>query len=405
MRGRTGPSSPVAVVLVDSAVTHLRYLRAVLHAMPGCEVVGEARSGVEAVALVERLAPTVVVVDLDLRDGLGTVEAIMARCPTPVVGYTSAGGAGEEALAAGAVAVLPGPWRTARGGPATVGLAEFATSLRDRVGLASRVKVITHPRARLRAGAGSAQRSAAAPAMGTAGVVAVPAGGTAAAVVYGDVVSGPDIVAYGDRTPGVADGCPEPLVPIRLVVLGASTGGPSALARVIGELPADLAVPVLVVQHMASGFLAGFAAWLDQAGPLQVRVGRAEDRLVPGLVTIAPEGCNTLVDANLLLHCQPPGPRQLHVPGIDPTLESVAEALGPAAVGVLLTGMGRDGAVGLGRMRGRGAITLAQDEATSTVFGMPAAAAALGAVDRMLGLHDLAGMLVDLVGRLGPGER
>lgn len=386
MRGRAGTSSPVAVVLVDSALTHLRYLRAVLHAPPGCEVVGEARSGVEAVALVERARPSVVVVDVDRRDGLGTVEAIMARCPTPVVGYTSVAGVGEEVLAAGAVAVIPGPWRTANGGPAPVGLAEFAASLRDRVALASRVRVITHPRARLRAA-------------GPGHAAAVAAARVAAAVGYQEVVSGPDIVSYGEATPVLGDGSPEPLVPVRLVVLGASTGGPSALAQVIGELPADLATPVLVVQHMAPGFLSGFAAWLDRAGPLQVRVGRDEDQLVPGLVTIAPEGCNTLVDAKLRLHCRPPGPRQLHVPGIDPTLESVAETLGPAAVGVLLTGMGRDGAAGLARMRGRGAITLAQDEATSTVFGMPAAAAALGAVDRVLALPEVARMIVDLAGR------
>ncbi|MCU1594251.1 MAG: response regulator receiver modulated CheB methylesterase, partial [Frankiales bacterium] len=123
-------------------------------------------------------------------------------------------------------------------------------------------------------------------------------------------------------------------------------------------------------------------------------------RLLPGTVTIAPSGANLLVqDDRLRVTCTPPDPGQFHVPGIDQCFASIASSLGPDAVGVLLTGMGRDGAAGLKAMRDRGAPTLGQDEATSTVYGMPQAAFALDAVDRQLPIDEIAGAVLALVGR------
>jgi two-component system chemotaxis response regulator CheB len=185
-----------------------------------------------------------------------------------------------------------------------------------------------------------------------------------------------------------------------LIAVGASTGGPQALLALLRELPVDLEQAVLVVQHMAEGFLPGLAAWLDGMVALPVAVGASGERLVPGTVTIAPSGSNLLVqDDRLRVVCTAPDPGQFHVPGIDACFRSVAEALGPRAIGVLLTGMGRDGAAGLLAMRGRGALTLSQDEATSTVYGMPAAAVALDAVDRSLPLQEIAPALLSAAGR------
>jgi two-component system chemotaxis response regulator CheB len=187
---------------------------------------------------------------------------------------------------------------------------------------------------------------------------------------------------------------------VKLLVIGASTGGPHALLSVLSALPADLPQAVLVVQHMAEGFIGGLASWLDQLVPLSVRVGESGRRLEPGTVTIAPSGGNLLIqDHRLRVLVTPPEPGQFHVPGIDQCFTSVSEALGPDAVGVLLTGMGRDGAQGLKAMRARGATTLGQDEATSTVYGMPQAAFALDAVERQLALDDIAPALLGLVGR------
>jgi two-component system chemotaxis response regulator CheB len=134
---------------------------------------------------------------------------------------------------------------------------------------------------------------------------------------------------------------------------------------------------------------------------MPVTVGEGGRRLQPGTVTIAPSGGNLLVqDDRLRVLSVPPEPGQFHVPGIDATFSSIAAALGPAACGVLLTGMGRDGAAGLKLMRERGAVTLGQDEATCAVYGMPAAAHAIGAVEHQLPIDELAGAVLTVLGRV-----
>jgi two-component system chemotaxis response regulator CheB len=188
---------------------------------------------------------------------------------------------------------------------------------------------------------------------------------------------------------------------VQLVALGASTGGPQALLTLLRQLPADLEAAVLVVQHMAEGFIRGSPAGWTAWSRCRSGVGVEGLRLAPGTVTIAPSGGNLLLqDDRLRVVCVPPHPGQHHVPGIDACFGSIAEALGPAAIGVLLTGMGRDGAAGLLAMRTRGALTLCQDEATSTVYGMPAAAAALDAVDRQLPLPEIAPAVLSALGRV-----
>jgi two-component system chemotaxis response regulator CheB len=355
---------PMTVVVVDDSAVQRRFLRGAIDAAPEFDVIGEARNGKEAVALVERLRPHAIVMDLDLpvMGGVEAIERIMASCATPILVY-SAFVAGEdsanalEALAAGAVDVLSKP------GPQDTGtLDEYADMLRTRLRMVSRIRVITHPRGRLRSGA----------------------------TLTGEAKS---IAGVGGRRPlGAAPVIDE--IParegVKLLVIGASTGGPHALLSVLSALPADLPQAVLVVQHMADGFIGGLASWLDQLVPLPVSVGESGRRLEPGTVTIAPSGGNLIVqDDRLRVLVTPPEPGQFHVPGIDATMQSVADALGPDAVGVLLTGMGRDGAAGLLSMRGRGAFTIGQDEATSAVYGMPAAAAAIDAIDRQLPIEEI----------------
>jgi len=182
-----------------------------------------------------------------------------------------------------------------------------------------------------------------------------------------------------------------------VLAIGASTGGPQALATLLSELPDNLETAVVVVQHMADGFIEGLATWLDGICALPVSVGANGRRLQPGTVTIAPSGLNLVVHRELRVTTEVPPRSQYHVPGIDVTFASIAEAVGGDAVGVLLTGMGRDGAVGLKRMHERGAFTIAQDEATCAVYGMPAAAMAVGAVDRQLALADIGPALRQLI--------
>jgi chemotaxis response regulator CheB len=249
-------------------------------------------------------------------------------------------------------------------------LEEYAEALRRRIRVAGRVKVITHPRGRW--------------------------GGPAATITTRRL---------GD-TPSPRGGAPASSAPagstvvdaltrrqVRLIAIGASTGGPQALSLVLAELPADLEAAVVVVQHMAEGFIEGLASWLDGLCALPVTVGANGRRLAPGSVTIAPSGLNLFVHEQLRVTTHQPPKTQYHVPGIDSTFTSVAESMGADAVGVLLTGMGRDGALGLKRMRDRGAFTIAQDEETSAVYGMPAAAMALGAVELQLPLAEVGSAL------------
>ena len=357
------------VVLVDDSPVQRRFLRGAVEAALDCSVVGEARNGKEAVALVARLRPTVVLMDLDLpvMSGIEAIERIMAASPTPILVYSAHVGGAEhtnalQALAAGAVDVLAKPGPTDSGS-----LDSYADQLRRRVRVAARIRVITHPR-------GSLRSQGLAPAS-----VGVPTGRSSAPPVLLEDV---------EVRPGV-----------KLIAIGASTGGPQALLTVLTQFPAALPQAVLVVQHMAEGFIPGLVSWLDGLVTLPVVVGGSGRRLAPGTITIAPSGGNLLVqDDRLRVLCVPPDAGQFHVPGIDQCFVSIADALGPDAVGVLLTGMGRDGAAGLKAMRERGAATVGQDEATSAVYGMPQAAFALGAVERQLPLPSIAGAVLALVG-------
>ncbi len=355
------------VVVVAATTTRGDRLRAVLEAAPAAaEVVGVLRGPDGVVGEVARHEPDVVVVDLaDPRSGLAAVELVMAAAPTPVV--CAAGGLAADtapvtdAYAAGAVDVVVAacasdlPWEQ---------------RLRSGVTGAAGARVIRHPRAHLPSQAGPAARTAEE---------------HAAAAVPGVVPAVPGV-------PSVA--APGMLLLPRLVAIGASTGGPPALAAILAVLPGDFAVPVLVVQHMAEGFILGLAQWLDSGTDLRVVVAVEGRRLRAGEVAVAPSGRNVTVAPGLVVELHDTLPGQFHVPSIDVALDSVAAVCRSRAVGVLLTGMGRDGARGLGAMHAAGALTYAQDEATSAVFGMPRAAQAAGAAAALLALPDVAPAIV-----------
>jgi two-component system chemotaxis response regulator CheB len=340
----------VSVVVV--AGTHVRLARlAHLLDLAGVEVLGVAKSPDEAEALVCALRPDTVLLDLaSSAGGIDAVERIMARCATPVVVTGGAAESAAVALAAGAVDVVTP-------GTESLGPSAYAASLGRHLTVASRVRVITHPRARLRE-------------RGLDGPVLVP--------------------PARDRGRRHAP----------VVAVGASTGGPPALAAVLGALPTDLPASIVVVQHMADGFVEGLARWLDGVVELPVSVALSGDRLRPGHVVLAPSDGNLVVEPTLRLRVDDPRPGQFHVPEIDGTFRSVAQSCGERAVGVLLTGMGRDGAEGMLALRNAGAVTIAQDEGTSAVWGMPAAAAALDAVSVELPLPEVAAGIIDAVSRV-----
>ncbi len=418
------PPPPVRVVVVAATLARARQLERLL-AGPGFAVVGVARGAEESERLVAHAAPAAVLIDLDLHaGGLEAIERIMATRATPIVVVGDAAGEAEAALAAGAVDVV-GPLDVAPAAP------EYAEALRRHLAMASRAPVITHPRARLRARSARTQPDAPAPATPSA-----PAPATAPPTAQG----APATPTAAVPAPGAPAPAPSPATPATaphhttngagpahtngfgpshavtaesveeehatrtrhavrkarpaVVAIGASTGGPPALATILRELPGDLDAAVLIVQHMAEGFLDGLARWLDEASPLVVQVAADGDRLHPGHVYLAPAGRNMLLRPGYRLELTEPDVGQFHVPGVDATFHSVARVCGRRAVGVLLTGMGRDGAVGLQAIRTAGAATIGQDESTCVVYGMPAAARALGAVDAELPLTEVAAAIV-----------
>ena len=355
----------VTVVVVDDSAVQRRFARAAIEADGGLTVIGEARNGRDAIALVERLRPQAVLMDLHLpvMNGIEAIERIMAARPTPIIVYSAfVDGADREnaaaALAAGAVDVMEKPGADSPGG-----LDDYAESLRQRLRVAGRVKVITHPRARLGGG--------------------VP---TAVSTRALDASSRTNCAALTEPPRCSLDLSPRR---VRVVAIGASTGGPQALNNVLAELPPDFSAAVIVVQHMADGFIEGLAGWLDSSCALPVSVGGNGKRLMPGTVTVAPSGLNFVVHDQLRVTTHQPPASQYHVPGIDTTFMSIADTVGRDAVGVLLTGMGRDGAAGMKCLRDVGAFTIAQDEETSAVYGMPAAAVAIDAADLQLPLENI----------------
>ena len=412
------PSSVVSVVVVAATTTRVRQLERLVGDAEFA-VTGIARDPEAAERLVLESGPAAVLVDLDLlAGGLDAIERIMATRPTPIVVCGDAAKQPQAALAAGAVDVVS-PLDVVPGTP------EFAVALRLRLRMASRVPVITHPRARLRARHERGDRSgadpAASPAPGRApdeapegpsavtaasppdtGAASTSAASTSAAstsAAAAAVTAAPEhpIQPLASRRPG-----PAPTADLRrrrpvVVAIGASTGGPPALAAILRELPADLGVAIVVVQHMAEGFLEGLARWLDDSSELSVGVARDGERLIAGNVYLAPAGLNLVLRPGFRVELTSPPDGQYHVPGVDVTFASVARLCGPSAVGVLLTGMGRDGAKGLLAMRQAGARTMGQDEASSVVWGMPAAALALDAVDLQLPLPKIAAAIMTAI--------
>ena len=374
------PGGMLAVVIVGDSRSRTRTLRGLL-AGPGFHIAAEVCTAAQAEAAVVEHRPGVVLLDLDVAaGGIEAIERIMGTRPTPIVVCGNLVEHSSAALAAGAVDVVG-----ALDAPPTS--PHYAVSLRRHLRVASRVRVITHPRNRLRAqGIPTSAAEPGPPAAATPTRPARPAPPPPAPTLRRGPSWRPPVQAASEPGPAV-----------RVVVIGASTGGPPALATILAELPADLPVPILVVQHMADGFVEGLASWLGGLSPLPVVMATHGARLRPGVVHIAPAGVNTLLRPGLRVELRRPPEGQFHVPGVDAAFASTAAVCGAAAVGVLLTGMGRDGAEGLRTMREKGACTIGQDEPTSVVWGMPAAAQALGAVEIELALPAIAGVLVEAV--------
>jgi len=339
------PMQKIRVLVVEDSLTVRKRLCEVLQTDRDIEVVGEAENGEHAIELCRHHRPDVVTMDmmLPLMTGLAATEYIMAHCPTPILICSASVNRGElfktyDALAAGAVDVLDKPRGDERD-------ELWERRFIESVKLVSRIRVITHLRARL----GPLGRPAAPPPV------------------------------FPARN-GAGAHC-------RLAAIGASTGGPGAIVEVLRMLPADFLVPVLFVLHINEPFGKVFAEWLDRQIDRPVSYARDGEPLdsLAGRVVMAPPDRH-LVVANGRLRLTHDGERNGCRPSVDVLFESLARECAPSVAACLLTGMGRDGAAGLLEIRRRGGATIAQDQATSVVFGMPQAAVRIGAAERVLPL-------------------
>lgn len=351
----------IRVLVVEDSLTIRQYLVGVIAADPELELVADVEDGRRAIELCGTLRPDVMTLDmmLPLVNGLEATEQIMAHSPTPILIVSASVNRGElfrtyDALSAGAVDVLEKPTGLEPDG-------QWERRFLSTLKLVSRIKVITHLRGRH----GAFARYAA-----------------STSPIFADVVPRRH----------------------RVLAIGASTGGPAAVVEILRALPAPCPVPILLVIHIGQPFGAAFAEWLDRQSGHRVSSAVSGIKLdsAGGRAHLAPPDKHLAIrEGELVLTTDPE--RHSCRPSVDVLFESLARETGSSVVACLLTGMGRDGAQGLLDIRRAGGRTIAQDEETSVVYGMPREAALLGAVERVLPLHEIGPVLAELVGS-GPRE-
>ena len=350
----------VRTLIVDDSGFFRRRIRDMLVADPAIEVIGEAANGREAVEQVVRLRPDVVTMDIEMPelDGISAVREIMRRCPTPVLMFSSLTFEGAkatlDALDAGAVDFLP-----KRFSDISVDAAKARQQLQRRV------KALMKPLAGRRAEIAPPRRA--------------------------EPQQPAEAPRRAARGPRVAD--------LDLVVIGASTGGPMALQRVLTGLPASFPLPLLLVQHMPANFTRAFAERVNALCAIDVREAAEGDLLRPGRALLAPGGQHLGVirkAGGLGVRLLEPREGQFYKPSVDIAFASAADAAPGRVLAIVLTGMGADGCEGAKRLKQGGAHIWAQDEASSVIYGMPAAVARAGVVERVLSIDGVAAGLRDL---------
>ena len=334
----------IRVLIVDDSGLVREILKKILETDPFIQVVGMAENGERAVELVQKLKPDAITMDVNMpvMDGFKATEQIMAYCPTPILILSSV--IDKEgiyttfnALAAGALDVMEKP-----SGLESKVWTKMGDVLIQKVKAVSKVRVITHVKGKSRE-----------------------------ILKHTEPVSLPEPDKY------------------EIVGIGASTGGPSVVMQILKNITANNTLGILVVQHMASGFIKGFVDWLADACEVKVKLAKDDEKIEKGQVLVAPEGFHTIVRNKKTIGLI--SGEKVHgvKPSVDILFNSVAEVYGKSAIGVLLTGMGADGAEGLKHIKDKGGITIAQSENSCTVFGMPKVAIEKGAVSKVLSVEDI----------------
>jgi len=345
--------NPIRVLIVDDSVLIRTVLSTMLMDVPGIKVVGEAADGQEAVRMALRLKPHVITMDIRMpqMDGLEATRHIMSVCPTPIVVLSSSVYASDyniafSAIAAGALTVIEKPHG--------LGASDYE-AVREQLLMAVRLMAGVH-------------------------VVGRPKSPSA------------------DGQVGPMTALLQAMInrPIRVVAIGASTGGPPVIFSILSNLPKDFSIPIVIIQHIMPPFVPSMADWLNTKSSLPVTVARKGDQLTPGKVFLAPGNTHLTVQPRGILHLDDSDPVGGQRPSATRLFQSVAKVFKADAVGILLTGMGEDGVEGLAAMSQAGAHVIAQNKETSSVFGMPKAAIDRGIVDEALAPDQIVNRLIKL---------
>ncbi|MGB9866947.1 MAG: chemotaxis-specific protein-glutamate methyltransferase CheB [Bacillota bacterium] len=334
----------IRVLVVDDSEFARKLIALMLESDPEIQVVDTAKDGYEALQKVVALGPDVVTMDLNMpvMDGIEALRRIMASKPVPVIVFAAEDERSDKALEALAL-----------------GAVDFLAKSKGRLTQTARVELV----AKVKAAASAKVK------------VQVPERALA-------------VKATPRRTARV------------VVAIGASTGGPSAVERIVAALPGDLPAGLLITQHMPPGFTASFAKRLDRHSSLEVREAHGGEALLEGLALVAPGDSHIVISPEGRVTCDH-SPAQ-YIPCIDVMMYSVAESFGPRTVGIVLTGMGNDGTRGMAAIRAAGGRTIVQDEATSVVFSMPRSVIESGHAEHVLPLDRIPSAVQELVNHILP---
>ena len=346
-------TAKIRVLIVDDSSMARGLLRTLLVEQADIEVVGDAGSARQAMRLIQELQPDIITMDLDMpgTNGLQAIHDIMHQRARPilVVSHFTDQLSREAALAAGALDAMEMPEFTQ----------EHAALLLEKIRMLASIPVVTRIRAQ------NAQHLS-----GNADI---------------EITEAKPI-----RLPASTNHYP------RVFAIACSTGGPQALANLLPALPRDFPCPILIAQHIAAGFAEGMVDWLRTLSPLPVELGQEGVALHPGTIYVSPAEQNMAVTPDRTLTLHPQGPHDTYHPNCDVLLESVADVFGRQAIGIILTGMGRDGVKGMARIREAQGHTLAQDEHTSLIYGMNRIAIEAGAVQEILPLSEIPAAMLRL---------
>lgn len=364
--------SPIKVMIVEDSPVAMLILKRILSQCPEIDIVATAKDGVEAWEMIPRYQPDVICTDLHMAkmDGLELTKKVMQSYPTPIL-VISASVQHEDTrnvfnlLEAGAIDIFPKP---------QTGLAADYERLQDE--LITKIKVLSGVKVFTRHN--SSSHTSKSP-------VLTPEFSSVKKALLPNPTISPNALKSKKNI---------------IVAIGASTGGPQALDQIFSELPANFPAPILCVQHISEGFLSEFIYWLGQHCQLPLKIAKTGELPEPGVIYFPPERHHLELDSFGFFTCYNTTPVDGHCPSVTITFQSVAKLCGNRAIGVLLTGMGKDGALGLKDIAQSGGITIAQNEATSVVFGMPKEAIALGAAKYILPIGSISSNIISQISNI-----